>query len=80
MPRVEAEAGELATRCGDVRVELAVEPLAAFGPRLQQTELLELPHLAPLDTCSLAELREIELRLVVAEGHEAFPEPIFRPR
>ena len=41
VPRVEAEAGELATRCGDVRVEFAVEPLAAFGPRLQQTELLD---------------------------------------
>src|SRR5262249_27832635 len=74
----DAEAREAATCLRDLGVRLRIEPLAGLDPRLQQAELLQLARERGLDPGALAELVEIELRLLLGQTHP--PRPTLPPR
>ena len=69
---------EPSARRGDVRVALAVEPLAGFDARCEEAVLLELARERGVDPRAPAELREVELRLLRPEPGRPAPLPLGR--
>src|SRR5690349_7859346 len=73
MPRVDAEACNAGARRRDVGLTLAVELLAALEPRRQQSVLLELAHEFRRHGTPVAELRELDLLLLLTNAVRAPP-------
>ena len=67
MPRVDPVLGELPAGGRDLRVAFAIEALPALDARREQAVLLERPRERRIDAGALAELRQVELALLLAE-------------
>ena len=71
MPCVDPVLREPAAGGGDLGVALAVEVLAALDPRREQSVLLERAREGRIDTGTVTELGEVELRLPAPPGRSA---------
>ena len=73
MPGVDPVLGELPAGGRDLRVAFAVAPLSTLDARREQAVLLQRPCERRVDAGALAELREVELALLLAEAGGAPP-------